>query len=46
MEGVANMAEENNEARGSTEPAPDLRALDRLVGEWQLSGDSQGRVTY
>ena len=43
------MAEENNEARGyrqSAEPAPDLRALDRLVGEWQVSGDARGRVTY
>jgi hypothetical protein len=36
------MAEDRDEARGyqqSTEPAPDLRALDRLVGEWQVSGD-------
>jgi hypothetical protein len=36
------MAEENNEARGyqqPTEAAPDLRPLDRLVGEWQVTGD-------
>ena len=27
-------------------PSPDLSALDRLVGTWELSGDSEGRVTY
>jgi hypothetical protein len=31
---------------GPTEPNPDLRALDALVGRWQLSGDTQGTVTY
>lgn len=42
------MTEENKEARGyqQAEPAPDLRALDRLVGTWELSGDVGGRVTY
>ena len=43
------MAEENNEAQGHqqpVEPAPDLRALDRLVGTWELSGDVAGTVTY
>lgn len=44
------MAEENNEARGyqrSAEPALDLRALDRLVGEWQVSGDYvEGTSTF
>jgi hypothetical protein len=44
------MAEENNEARGyqqSAEPAPDLRALDRLVGEWRVSGDYvEGTSTF
>ena len=33
---------ENNEARGHqqpVEPAPDLRSLGRLVGEWEVSGD-------
>jgi len=44
------MAEENNEARGyqqSAEPAPDLRALDRLVGVWQVSGDYvEGTSTF
>jgi hypothetical protein len=36
------MAEENNEAQRyqqQAEPAQDLRALDRLVGEWEVSGD-------
>ncbi len=44
------MSEENNEVRGyrpATEPAPDLRALDRLVGEWEWSGDYvRGTSTY
>ena len=43
------MAEENNEAQGHqqpVEPAPDLGALDRLVGTWELSGDVTGTVSY
>jgi hypothetical protein len=28
------------------EPSPGLRALDRLVGTWELSGDVGGTVTY
>jgi hypothetical protein len=28
------------------EPSPALRALDRLVGTWELSGDVGGSVTY
>jgi hypothetical protein len=43
------MRDGNNESRESqqqTEPARDLRALDRLVGTWELSGDVGGRVTY
>jgi hypothetical protein len=28
------------------EPAPDLRALDRLVGTWTVSGGARGTVTY
>ena len=27
-------------------PSPGLRALDRLVGTWELSGDTRGTVTY
>ena len=27
-------------------PSPALRALDRLVGTWELSGDVGGTVTY
>ena len=27
-------------------PNPDLKALDRLVGTWEVSGDARGRVTY
>lgn len=44
------MAEENNEIREyqqTAEPAPDLRSLDRLVGEWQVSGDYvEGTSTF
>ena len=29
-----------------SQPSPDLRKLNRLVGTWQLSGDTQGTVTY
>jgi hypothetical protein len=28
------------------EPAPDLKALDRLVGTWDVSGGVNGRVVY
>jgi hypothetical protein len=28
------------------EPAPDLKALDRLVGTWEVSGGVNGRVVY
>jgi hypothetical protein len=31
---------------GAHEPSPGLRALDRLVGTWELSGDVGGTVTY
>ncbi|MGI5242143.1 hypothetical protein [Dactylosporangium sp. CA-139066] len=27
-------------------PSPAMQSLDRLVGTWQLSGDSTGTVTY
>jgi hypothetical protein len=27
-------------------PNPDLKSLDRLVGEWRQSGGVQGRITY
>ena len=36
-----------NEAQGygqqTREPSPDLNALDRLVGTWELSGHGGGR---
>jgi hypothetical protein len=32
--------------QGMTEPAADLKALGRLVGTWELSGDVGGTVTY
>ncbi|MGH8925441.1 MAG: hypothetical protein ACRDWA_12510 [Acidimicrobiia bacterium] len=28
------------------QPDADLRALDRLVGTWRISGDAKGTVTY
>ena len=39
----------NNDVPGygpTREPSPELRALDRLVGTWELSGEVRGRVTY
>jgi hypothetical protein len=32
--------------RQTPEPNPDLQALNRLVGRWQVSGEAQGTVTY
>lgn len=29
-----------------TQPNPDLRSLDRLVGTWQVSGGATGQVRY
>ena len=45
------MADENSEAQGygqeeTREPSPDLKRLDRLVGTWEISGDTEGTVTY
>jgi hypothetical protein len=33
-------------AAGNRRPDPALRALDRLVGTWRISGDATGTVTY
>jgi hypothetical protein len=30
----------------AAEPAADLKSLDALVGEWKISGGSEGTVTY
>ncbi len=38
-----------NEARGygqPPEPGSDLKALDRLVGTWEMSGDVEGCVSF
>lgn len=43
------MAENNTNAQTADQaatPNPDLRNLARLIGTWQLSGDTQGTVTY
>jgi hypothetical protein len=32
--------------RQTPEPPPDLKALDRLVGTWELSGEVSGQVAY
>ena len=46
------MADENSEEQGygqeeeAREPSPDLKRLDRLVGTWELSGDTGGTLTY
>jgi hypothetical protein len=30
----------------NSKPNPDLKKLERLIGTWQLSGDTHGTVTY
>jgi len=42
------MANENSDAQPQQPPTPnpDLEALDRLIGTWQVSGGAQGTVTY
>ena len=43
------MSHEHQQATDSfpkATPNPDLKALDRLVGTWTLSGDTHGTVTY
>ena len=46
------MADENSEEQGygqeeeAREPNPDLKRLARLVGTWELSGDTGGTLTY
>jgi hypothetical protein len=30
----------------ASQPNPDLKSLDRLVGTWKISGGAQGKVTY
>ncbi len=37
---------DDNPGADSPGPHPDLRSLDRLVGTWSLSGDTDGTVTY
>lgn len=34
------------ETQGRIEPDAALRSLDRLVGTWELSGETSGRITY
>lgn len=34
------------ESQAAAVPSEKLKALDRLVGTWELSGDSSGTVTY
>ena len=36
----------DNERSGPPQPDAKLRALDKLVGRWELSGDATGTVTY
>ena len=33
-------------AQQQAAPNPDLRSLDRLIGTWEVSGETEGRVTY
>lgn len=36
----------STDTRTTPMPNPDLKSLERLIGTWQLSGDTQGTVTY
>jgi hypothetical protein len=40
------MSQDATYQRAEREPSPDLRALDRLVGTWNVSGGANGTVTY
>ena len=44
------MADDSNTRDAQTQrppqPNPDLKSLDRLVGTWAVSGDTEGVVTY
>lgn len=44
------MADDSNPRDAQTQrppqPNPDLKSLDRLVGTWEVSGDTEGTVTY
>ena len=43
------MADSNTNAQAYQQPPtphPDLESLDRLVGTWEMFGDTRGRVTY
>lgn len=40
------MSDNNVQAQEYRVPNPDLKALDRLVGTWEVSGGAEGTVTY
>ena len=40
------MSQDATYPRDEPEPSPELRALDRLVGTWDVSGGANGTVTY
>lgn len=43
---MANDSDTTNDGQQAREPDPALKTLDRLVGTWELSGDTKGTVTY
>ncbi|WP_350348242.1 hypothetical protein ABIQ69_16660 [Agromyces sp. G08B096] len=40
------MDDRNAAEESETQPDPDLRSLDRLVGTWTVSGEAEGTVVY
>lgn len=40
------MADDTSQKNSPVKPSDAMRALDRLVGTWQLSGDTTGKATY
>jgi hypothetical protein len=47
-EGETSMTEKTNQSAAyqPVQPYPDLKSLEKLVGTWNLSGETTGQVTY
>jgi hypothetical protein len=46
MDTMTNATQDSDTAHAAPEPAADLKALDRLVGTWKISGGAEGTSTY
>jgi hypothetical protein len=43
---VANETSRTQTAQQLSQPNPDLKRLDRLVGTWEVTGEAQGQIRY